>query len=112
MDEAERCNTLAYIVYGRMMATGTIPEIIKESGLHTWVAHGKGLVELSNEIKSQPGVEQVVPWGNELRVSGTDQAALHSAVEHYPQYDWEETRTGLEEVFVHFVAERAEEGAL
>src|SRR3990167_590953 len=35
MDEAERCHRLAYIVYGKLMAEGTIVDIIKKVGLVT-----------------------------------------------------------------------------
>lgn len=109
MDEAERCNTLAYIVDGRVMTTGTIPEIIRQAGLTTWSGAGKNLSDLSREIKREPGVQQTVMWGNNLRVTGTDSELIQCAVSKYPQYHWEQTRPGLEEVFVHFVAVRAEE---
>lgn len=35
MDEAVRCDRLGYIVYGTLMVSGTIPTIIKQSGLPT-----------------------------------------------------------------------------
>ena len=50
MDEAERCNRLAYIVYGDLMAEGTIPEIIKKVRLITWAATGEGLIELIDKM--------------------------------------------------------------
>lgn len=114
MDEAEHCNTLAYIVFGKLMATGTIPEIIHQAGLTTWAAHGDDLFNLSQKIKTETGVEQAVVWGNELRMTGSNNDLLKKATERFPQYSWEMTHTGLEEVFVHFVAERSleNEGAL
>ena len=32
MDEAERCHRIAYISYGRMMATGTVDEVVADAG--------------------------------------------------------------------------------
>ena len=34
MDEAERCHRIIYIAYGRVVARGTVPEVIANSGLH------------------------------------------------------------------------------
>lgn len=109
MDEAERCNSLAYIVYGRLMAEGTIPEIVAQAGLSTWSATNKKLLKFSDKLKKQPGVDQVVIWGNELRLTGSDPNKLEKVTQQYSEFNWHKVRTGLEEVFVYFVAERAEE---
>lgn len=108
MDEAERCNHLAYIVLGHLMAEGTIPEIINKVGLNTWVVQGKQLPELSAELKNQPGVEQVVAWGNELRVSGTNEQLMQKVISTFPNYTWKKERSGLEDVFIHLVEAQAE----
>src|SRR5690606_15650642 len=76
MDEAERCHHLAYIVVGHLMAEGTIPEIIKHVQLVTFSASGAGLDQLRHQVQAMPGVLQVVAWGNELRVCGTDEVLL------------------------------------
>lgn len=109
MDEAERCNRLAYIVFGRMMAEGTIRDIIRDVGLTTYEASGKGLAELAKQIESQPGVEQVVAWGNELRVAGLNKTEIQETIQRFPEYHWSEVPTSLEEVFVHLVAVRRHE---
>lgn len=109
MDEAERCNRLAYIVYGRLMIEGTIEEILHKVSLVTWAASGKGLAQLADEIRTQQGVEQVVAWGNELRIVGTDAHLLETAVEHYPGFTWTRVGTSLEEVFVHLINARQTE---
>ena len=33
MDEAERCHRISYISYGKMLATGTVDEVVAASGL-------------------------------------------------------------------------------
>lgn len=105
MDEAERCNRLAYIVYGHLLANGTIPDIIASVGLITWMASGDGLADLADELKGQQGVDQVVRWGNDLRISGLDKAAIEAVVKHYPQFNWRKVDTSMEEVFIHLVGE-------
>ena len=107
MDEAERCNRLAYIVYGQLMAEGTTQEIIQKVGIITWVASGQGLADLSQKIQAKPGVEQVVVWGNELRICGTDAHLLIEATRYFPEFNWREVPSNLEAVFIHLVAERS-----
>lgn len=105
MDEAERCNRLAYIVYGRLMTEGTVSEIIKAVKLVTWMTRGENLEQLAAEIRKVPGVDQVVVWGNDLRVSGSDPKLMNEVIAKYPQYKWQEVKTSLEEVFIHLVTE-------
>ncbi len=109
MDEAERCNRLAYIVYGHMMAEGTIPEIIKHEGLITYSAHGTDIKALAAQLEKSSGVNQVTVWGNELRISGTNANALSQIAAQFPDYKWKEVPTSLETVFIHLVAERTNE---
>ncbi len=106
MDEAERCNRLAYIVYGHLLVEGTVTDIIKHVNLTTYSATGNGLAMLRNEIEKQPGVEQVTVLGQELRVCGPDANLLAQTIRHYPAYTWQLVSTSLEEVFIHLVAEQ------
>jgi len=104
MDEAERCNRLAYLAYGDLLARGTAEEIIATAGLFTWEVSGRGMPELAEELKPLPGVEQVVPFGNLLHVSGRDAGALEESLRPYrDRYRWEETETGVEEVFIYLM---------
>src|SRR6188768_4260398 len=43
MDEAERCHRLAYLAYGKLLAHGTVPEVIAGAGLTTWSVAGPNL---------------------------------------------------------------------
>ncbi len=61
---------------------------------------------MQERLRNQPGVEQVVIWGNELRVCGTDQKTLEKALEKVPELSWHEVPTSLEEVFIYLVDER------
>ncbi len=102
MDEAERCHRLAYLAYGDLLATGTAEEVIAASGLVTWSVSGRRMHELSAQLKPLPGVEQVVPFGNTLHVSGHDAARLEESLRPFMtgDYRWEKSATNLEEVFI------------
>lgn len=105
MDEAERCHRLAYIVYGYLLAHGTMRDIIKQSGLITWLVSGPNLSELAKQIRQQPGIEQVVAWGNELRVCGTHADLIQNAIARFPDFTWKQVESSLEEVFIFLVGQ-------
>jgi ABC-2 type transport system ATP-binding protein len=106
MDEAERCNRLAYMVYGELMAEGTIPEIIHQIQIFTWAAHGKNIADLLLKVQSEKGVEQAVMLGNTLQISGSNNQQLEAVAKRYPDYEWKSVNTSLEAVFIHLVAMR------
>lgn len=102
MDEAERCHRLAYIAYGKLLAQGTVDDVIRQVGLTTWSVTGGDLPQLAEQLRARPGVEQAVAFGNELHVSSSDAAALEQAIapfRHSP-YDWRQIPPGLEDAFI------------
>jgi ABC-2 type transport system ATP-binding protein len=105
MDEAERCHRLAYIMDGILLATGTVSEVIAGTNLTTWEAGGPQLIELAEALRNDPAVEQAVPFGNLLHVSGADAGALQETVARYQtgQYEWRRINPGLEDVFIHLM---------
>jgi len=102
MDEAERCNRLAYLSYGNLLASGTAREVIAASGLVTWTITGDEVNQLAVELRKKPGVEQVAPFGNTLHVCGRDPESLRSAMNDLDpvKYSWQESEVGLEDVFI------------
>ncbi len=80
MDEAERCHRLAYIAYGKLLAMGTLKDVLASAGLVTWEVSGPDLGALSKELHGREGVEQVTAFGNKLHVSGRDEAALERGI--------------------------------
>ena len=107
MDEAERCHRIAYISYGRMLATGTVAEVVEGAGLATWIVGGPGLDELARDLRTMPGVEQVAPFGATLHVVGRDRAALDATVDAVAKRPGVKTRRGetsLEDVFIQFMS--------
>jgi ABC-2 type transport system ATP-binding protein len=105
MDEAERCHRLAYVFNGKMLVRGTVGEVVRGAGLTTWTVGGANLTALAEKIRNKPGVQQTVPFGNELHVSGTDARALELAIAPFrtPEYRWREIGPGLEDVFIHLM---------
>jgi len=105
MDEAERCNRLAYIAYGDLLVEGTSSEIIKSTGLTTYEVHGENLHHLAQVLRSTAGIDQVALFGEVLHVSSQNAQALEQALVPFRSegYHWELARTSLEDVFIHLV---------
>jgi ABC-2 type transport system ATP-binding protein len=112
MDEAERCHRLAYIGYGRLLAQGTVRDVVERAGLTTWEVRGPRLMELAEKLRSAPGVQQAVAFGSALHVSGDDAGALERAIAPHraPPYDWSKAASSLEDVFIHLMS-RLEDNA-
>src|SRR5204862_6350350 len=80
MDEAERCDRIVYILNGKLVATGTVHDVIEHSHLTTFVLEGEGARQLQGEIADKPGVAYAGFFGAALRVSGRDRDAVAEAV--------------------------------
>ncbi len=102
MDEAERCHRLAYIAYGNLLASGTVPEVVAQAQLTTYEVTGPDLWELAAKLRGAPGVEQVVAFGTTLHVSGRDQARLAASTAPWQAgaWRWRQVESGLEDVFI------------
>jgi ABC-2 type transport system ATP-binding protein len=103
MDEASRCNSLAYISQGLILTKGTDKEIIAESKLITWQVTGNKLVDLSEKLKDHPACEQTLILGNILHVSGKNNTALQNLNKTFSNQDWhwEKITPSLEDVFIN-----------
>jgi ABC-2 type transport system ATP-binding protein len=105
MDEAERCHRLAYLLNSKLLATGTVEEVIRHANLTTWEVSGPNLYWLEEQLRGRPGVEQSVAFGNVLHVSGDDPQALDEAIAPFRtrEYQWRQVESGLEDVFIHLM---------
>jgi ABC-2 type transport system ATP-binding protein len=108
MDEAERCHRLAYIAYGRMLATGTPDEVLHAVSLATWEVTGPRatLAELAAGLHQRPGIAHVTAFGNTLHVTGESEARLDGAIAPFRsdhRLAWTKTQPGLEDVFIHLM---------
>jgi ABC-2 type transport system ATP-binding protein len=107
MDEAERCHRISYISYGRLLATGTVEEVVGNAGLTTFVVSGSGLDAAAAALRERPGVEQVAPFGATLHIVGSDAKALKAALDEVRKdHDIKVVpgETSLEDVFIQFMA--------
>ncbi|HVM86302.1 MAG TPA: ABC transporter ATP-binding protein [Candidatus Binatia bacterium] len=112
MDEAERCHEILYIAYGKLLARGSVPEVIAGAHLSAWsvapVAHDgereqAEVATLSKALQQRPGVDMVAPFGALLHVCGRDAAALDAATAPEradPRYRWHRVEPSLEDVFI------------
>ncbi|SMH29356.1 ABC transporter ATP-binding protein [Mesorhizobium australicum] len=106
MDEAERCHRISYISYGKLLATGTVDEVVRKAGLLTYVVRGPGLGEITARLRDAPGVEQVAAFGTTLHVVGLDREKLEAALDTVKAdgVAIEAGETSLEDVFIQFMA--------
>jgi ABC-2 type transport system ATP-binding protein len=109
MDEAERCHQLAYIAYGRLLASGTAAEVVASQALAGYAVTGPELAAYAAVLRYEPGVAQVTPFGNTLHVTGHDREALaataarlsaDSAQSPERRHTWAPIEPGLEDVFI------------
>jgi ABC-2 type transport system ATP-binding protein len=104
MDEAERCDRIVYISFGEIITRGTVAEVIRESGLITFVVAGEGARRMMEELERKPGAEHVAFFGAALHVSGRNRAALEAALAPYREragLTIREELPSLEDVFIH-----------
>jgi len=113
MDEAERCDRIVYILNGKLVATGTVQDVIERSKLTTFVLEGKDVRHLQGELQDKPGVDYAGFFGAALHASGRDRAALEKAVAPYRDragLTVTEVRPNLEDVFIQLQEKIQEKG--
>src|SRR5262249_16661370 len=105
MDEAERGHRRGHLPQGKRVGHGPAAEVVAQVHLTTWSVTGPRLLELAEQLRGRPGVQQAVAFGETLRVSGDDAAALERALAPFrtPEYEWRQVGSGLEDVFIHLI---------
>lgn len=108
MDEAERCHRINYIAYGKLVASGTVAEVIRGAGLATFVLEGRAVARARALLDGAPGVEQVAPFGATLHVVGQDRDLLERSVAQVAAETgtaMHPSETSLEDVFIKFMGD-------
>jgi ABC-2 type transport system ATP-binding protein len=102
MDEAERCHRIACLAYGNLLVSGTVSEVLANAKLSTWSVAGPALGRTADALRGQPGVEQVVPFGSILHVSGHDAKLLGETIARIcgTTHQFIPITSGLEDVFI------------
>jgi ABC-2 type transport system ATP-binding protein len=109
MDEAERCQRVHYISRGRVLASGSVDEVIAQAGLTTFVLQGKGLPDAAHMLSGMDGVDQVAVFGSMLHVAGRDRKRLKASVDQVSTQTGtvaREDKTTLEDVFIQLMDEQ------
>ena len=105
MDEAERCDRIVYILNGKLVARGTVAEVIAHSGLSTWTVDGDDLNGLAAELAGQPGVDMVALFGASLHVSvATNPREATIAPLPQRRMALQDSEPSLEDVFIHLMS--------
>ena len=113
MDEAERCHRINYISYGRLVARGTVDEVVRGAGLTTLVMTGPRTSEAAARLHGMPGVDQVASYGVKLHVVGRDGAALRQSAQEVAAATGTrigDAETSLEDVFIQLMGQSREAG--
>ena len=113
MDEAERCDRIAYIAYGKLLAVGTVAEVVAGARLSTWIATGAGRDDVARRLAGVPGIGTAV-FGPSLHVSSPDGEALRRAIQPFrddPRLTWREATPSLEDVFIHLITGASDRAA-
>ncbi len=107
MDEAERCHRIHYISYGKLIASGTSADVVREADLTTYVLEGGKLADAAVMLADKAGVDQVAPFGITLHAVGRDAKALEASVKAVAKATGSTVRKGetsLEDVFIQFMS--------
>ena len=112
MDEAERCHEIAYIAYGELMARGTVADVIRNCGLHAFVASGPGADRLAGSLR-RPDITAAA-FGTTLHVCSPERRAILDAIAPFrgdPDLDWQEAQPTLEDIFIHLMGRARDNSA-
>lgn len=104
MDEAERCDRIVYINQGRIVARGSVADVLKQSGLITFLVEGRDVRRLLPRLEDRPGIEHIAFFGAVLHVSGHDRSLLEAALaplRGLAGVAIHEAPPSLEDVFIH-----------
>ncbi len=92
MDEAERCDHIVYLAYGKLITQGTVNEIIQQSGLISFETTNNYTPEMQStqpesptennirsllsEIEALPSIEEASFYADKIKVSGHNSQAM------------------------------------
>lgn len=105
MDEAERCHQIGYLLDGKLLVHGAVPDIIAASHLHTWRVTAQNGASVMRFLRQCAGVEMATSFGTQLHIAGVDAAALQQAITamqaQFPEATAETVPPSLEDIFIH-----------
>ena len=108
MDEAVQCDRIAYIAYGKKLLDAPTAEIPSRPGRHAFKIDDGDLEEVSRRLTGAPGVDILARFGASIHACGRDRDRLAAAMERLQGMTGvriREVEAGLEEAFIHLMAE-------
>lgn len=111
MDEAERCTRIAYLTWGRLLITGTVPEVIEKTHLNTWEISGDVTTSLLQKAKKIEGVVQAALFGNVIHVCGYEVSLVEKGLKALSAghvFSWRSIPSTLEDAFISLVNQSPE----
>lgn len=107
MDEAERCDRIVYMSRGKILAQGTVGEIINQTGLKTVQGLGPEVRHLIQSLKQIRSVAYVAYFDGAVHVSSCDEHVLSSIQQTFQSgVQWRWTQTPLEAAFIALSQQR------
>jgi ABC-2 type transport system ATP-binding protein len=100
MDEAERCNKLSYIAYGKLLSSGTQKDIIDSCGIKTYNISGKNVYRVVLELQGNEKIEQVSMFGSSVHLSVKNNVDVADIQKEYSEFEWHKIDTSLEDAFI------------
>ena len=100
MDEAERCNKLSYIAYGKLISSGTQKDIIDSCGIKTYNISGKNVYRVVLELQDNKKIEQVSMFGSSVHLSVKNNIDVTDIQKEYREFEWHKIDTSLEDAFI------------
>ena len=113
MDEAERCHQIGYLLDGRLLVHGSVPDIIAGSHLATWHLTVPNTHEAMQQLKTQAGVEMVTSFGTSLHIAGDDAETLGKTIDAFCAQNnvkAEKAPPTLEDIFIHTMIHAEKDG--
>ena len=107
MDEAQRCNKLGYISFGKLLIEGTEQDIIDSLNLKTYLVSGN-VTDISFELRYIAGID-VVAFGRSLHISSADEEKLCLALEPYltkKDITISKISSSIEDAFIYMVGDK------
>lgn len=108
MDEASRCNEIAYLFYGNVLMNGTSQQIIEDSNLFSYAIHPPYPDDIEVALKSNPSYEQIAHFGNTIHVIGKNKRDMEAHLKTLKKslgITYMEMDPDLEDIFVHVTQE-------
>ncbi len=80
MDEASRCNEIAYLFYGNILMNGATQDIIRQSKLYSYAIYPPYQNGFSVDLYQNTAFEQIAHFGSTIHVIGTQKKLMSQAL--------------------------------